>query len=118
MSEAQVIQKLISGKKRSNDNIICIFSKLMMEEKVNAALKILDEDIHNSVLEPNEKVISKLKSLHPEPAKVQLDALIQGPLMPVNHAHYNGIDEHLIFKAANATKGSGGPSQMDALQWR
>ena len=86
--------------------------------KIRSALKILEENAHNSVLQPNNEVISKLKQLHPQPAEISKDALLQGPIYPINPAHFYDINEQLILKAANATKGSGGPSQMDAPQWK
>ena len=43
---------------------------------------------------------------------------MQGPLTEVSPAYFYSIDENQIFKAANQTKGSGGPSQLDAKQWR
>ena len=82
------------------------------------ALKLLDENAHNAVLDPNEEVLEKLRQLHPQPAEISNDALIKGPLMKINPAEYFNIDEQLVLKAANSTKGSGGPSQMDAQQWK
>ena len=115
------IQKKLqqSKKQRSNEDISRIFSKLMFEGKVKAAMKFLEENAQNCVLQPNNDVIEKLKQLHPAPAadpKVKL--LIKGPLRKVDPAQYCDIDEQSILKAANVTKGSGGPSQMDANQWR
>ena len=103
-------QKLKSGKRRTNDDIVRIFSKLMFEGKVSAALKFLDENAHNAVLDPNEEVL--------QPQEISKDALIKGPLMKINPAKYFDIDEQLVLKAANTTKGSGGPSQLDAQQWK
>ena len=118
--QANTIQKKLQQSKsqRSNEDISRIFSKLMFEGKVSAAMKFLDENAQNSVLPPTDEVISKLQRLHPPPAEVTASALIKGPLQSIDPAHYFDIDEQQILKAANSTKGSGGPSQMDAHQWR
>ena len=91
----------------------------MLEGKVGAALKFLDENATNSVLHPNQEVIAKLRKLHPQPAEILPESLIQqGPIDRVSPTKFSDIDEQLILKAANYTKGSGGPSLMDANQWR
>ena len=65
------IQKKLqqSRKQRSDDDISRIFSKLMLEGKVKSALKFLEENAQNCVLQPNDEVIQKLKQLHPEPTE-------------------------------------------------
>ena len=70
------------------------------------------------MLTPTEDVVNKLKLLHPESANIQPDTLIHGPIEEISPAYFYSIDENEILKAANATKGSGGPSQQDAQQWR
>ena len=110
--EGAAIQKKIvaSGNKpRSNNDIVRIFTKLMLEGKVGAALKYLEEQSENAVLKPTEEIIAKLKQLHPDSTEIQPNSLIQGPLKDdISPAYFNNIDEGQIFKAASRTKGSGG----------
>jgi hypothetical protein len=90
----------------------------MFEGKVGAALKFLDENSNNAVLKSTIEVIDKLKTMHPEPETILPHALISGPVAEVSTAHFYDITEQQILKAASHTKGAGGPSLMDAKQWR
>ena len=118
--ETKTIQSKLSASRqqKSDKDITRIFSKLMFEGKVGPALKFLENQYENSVLSPTEDVVTKLQSLHPEPAEILPNTLLQGPLEEISPAYFYTIDEDQIFRAANATKGSGGPSQEDAQQWR
>ena len=118
-NDNRVIQKKLSVKpKKSSHDITRVVSKLMFEGKVGAAMKFLDENADNTVLHPTPQVVEKLKTLHPEPAEIFSETLIQGPLNRVSTAHFNNITEQEIMNAARQTKGSGGPSMMDGKQWR
>ena len=70
------------------------------------------------MLESNEAVINKLKDLHPIPLEVLPNTLMQGPIEEISPAIFHCINEQNILKAANQVKGSGGPSLLDAKQWR
>ena len=119
--EVATIQKKLQAskkKQRTDEDISRVFSKLMLEGKVGAALKFLEEQSENAVLKPTADIIKKLEALHPEANTVEPETLIQGPREEVPPAYFYCIDELHIFKAANQTKGSGGPSQQDAQQWK
>ena len=119
--EGLTIQKKLSSsqkKPRTNEDISRVFSKLMMEGKVGAALKFLEEQSENAVLQPTEEIIVKLRALHPTANDIQPNTLINGPIEETSGATFYSIDEQQIFKAANRTKGSGGPSLLDAQQWK
>ena len=90
----------------------------MFEGKVRAALRFLDENAENAVLKPTNEVLGKLKILHPAQADVLPNSLLNGPLQQPSPAHFNVINEQDVFKAASKTKGSGGPSLLDAKQWK
>ena len=114
LRDCKVIQKkLRSGKTRTLKDINRIFTKLVFEGKTGAALKFLDENADNAVLSPSESVINKLKLLHPPAAEILPHSLINGPLVIPSPSNFS-----CIFKAASQTKGSGGPSLLDAKQWR
>ena len=58
--------KIQSSKKwKTKDDITRIFSKLMLEGKVGAALKFFKDQSENAVLSPTEEVVEKLRVLHP-----------------------------------------------------
>jgi len=118
MKECQIIQRKIkTSKNRSSEDVSRIFSRLMFVGKVSAALKFLDKNSENGVLEPTEEVITLLHEKHPEPAAIQPGTLFEGPLQPVSPAHFSDIDEQTVMKAALRTKGSAGPSHFDSDQF-
>ena len=92
----------------------------MFEGKVGAALKFLESNSSNTVHKPKptEQVVKKLLGLHPQAAEIHPESLMQGPLQPISPAHFNDINEQTILKAAKFTHGSGGPSLLDAKQWK
>ena len=103
-----VIQKKLTSKpQKAPEDVTRIFSRLMFEGKVGAALKFLDENSSNSVLKSTEQVIHKLRTLHPEASEILAESLMQGPLQEVSSAHFNNIKEQSILKAASHTHGSG-----------
>ena len=90
----------------------------MFEGKVGAALKFLDENAENAVLQPTAEVIAKLRTLHPEQSEISPGTLLHGPLEEVSSGYFNNITEQNIQKLARQTKGAGGTSMMDSRQWK
>ena len=89
----------------------------MMKGKVNAALKMLT-DSHIGVHQANEEVLSTLREKHPHPSPITENTLLNGPVNSVLPCYFDSIAETMIYKAASLTKGAGGPSQLDAEQYR
>ena len=77
---------------------------------------MLSKDYENSVLQFDEKVLEDLKLKHPAPADVKKDSLLHGPMNKIPNCHFDEIDEMMIG-AASLTKGSGGPSHVDAINF-
>ena len=94
------------------------FSRFMSEGNISAALKLLDENSGSGVLELTEDVMKELRKKHPEPADFSFDPILSGPTQPFPKYFFDCIDEQTILKAAKDTKGSGGPSGLDAEQLR
>ena len=107
-----------SDPKNKTENLSKRFSKLMMEGNISAALKLLDSANSAGVLSLTDEVMEELLKKHPEPAPITGEPLLHGPLRPVPECFYDSIDEQTILKAAKYTKGSAGPSGMDADQYR
>ena len=63
-------------------------------------------------------MMTELKKKHPEPAPIQGDPLLRGPLQPIPECFFDSICEQTILKAAKDTKGSGGPSGLGTDQCR
>ena len=61
-------QKLVTSqsRSRSTDDIARVFSKLMFEGKVKAAIKFIEKNSDCGVLPATDEVIEQLKEKHPE----------------------------------------------------
>ena len=119
LRDNRIIQKKLSERpNRTARDVTRVFTKLIFEGKIGAAMKYLDENAENAVLQSTPEVIEKLRTLHPQPGRIYPETLLQGPLPLVSTAHFNNITEEEIMKAAQQTKGSGGPSHLDAKQWK
>ena len=68
VAECRDIQYRLRLRKRQAD-ISRIFSKLMMERKIHAALRFLSEKLQNEVYQLSENVLKSLQEKHPAPAK-------------------------------------------------
>ena len=107
-----------SRSKNQTNNLSKKFSKFMSEGNISAALKLLDKTNSTGLLPLTEEVMKELRSKHPNPVPPTSDSLLCGPIQNIPDCFFDGIDEQAILKAAKDTKGSGGPSGMDADQYR
>ena len=121
MREIKMIQasfKVSSESKNKTENLSKRFAKFMTEGNVSAALKLLDSTNSTGMLSLTDEVMEELLKKHPEPAPITGEPLLHGPILPVPECFYDSIDEQTILKSAKYTKGSAGPSGMDADQFR
>ena len=63
-------------------------------------------------------MVDLLKQKHPEPDECSPEALLQFPFRSVHLVAYDDINDSLVLRAAVLTKGSSGPSRLDADSWR
>ena len=89
-----------------------------MEGKISAALKFLDKESSSGVLTLSNDVTQELNEKHPKAAPVSDNSLLYGPIDYIPKCIFDSIDEMLVLKAALNTKGSAGPSGMDAELFR
>jgi hypothetical protein len=101
-------------KVRSVEDMSKTFAKLVMQGKITAAIKLLDKDSSSGLCNLSPEVIEELKQKRPIAAEVQKGTLLYGPLNYVPPNIFDLIDEQTIYNAAMKTKGSAGPSGMDA----
>ena len=106
------------------------FANLMFKGKTEAALKLLSQKGRGRVLQatqlvditnPNSPtVLDSLKSKHPPAQPAISNALpLESPEPPQIHpVIFDSIDASTIRSSALATKGSAGPSGLDAHCWR
>ena len=90
----------------------------MLQGKVNAAIKLLDRVNVGSVLPLCTDTVQKLKLKHPNGSEAKQSALLTGEVPFCDPAMFNNLDENRIRQAALRTRGSCGPSGMDANGWR
>ena len=90
----------------------------MEKGNVNAAIRIVTNNMGGGILPLNDETLSLLEQKHPEGREVNEDFILQGPISTVNPIVYDVIDGSRVLKAAQKTKGGSGPSGLDADGWR
>ena len=90
----------------------------MQRGNVNAAIRLLTDNMSHGILPLNKETLGLLIQKHPESEEATKDVILQGPIKEANPIVFETIDESLILKSAQATKGGSGPSGMDADGWR
>ena len=94
------------------------FAKLVLEGKINAAMKLLDQQSSGGVLPLSQSTINELKRKHPEASEADPSLLIDGQPPFVDPVMFQNITETTISTATLRTRGSSGPSGLDAEGWR
>ena len=116
--EGRVIQQQLNRSKRSkNEDMSRNFAKLVFQGKINAALKLLSSESDFGVHQINDDIINELRRKHPDPSPIQENTLLNGPINFILPSYFDSIDENMVLKATQLTKGAGGPSQLDAEQY-
>lgn len=119
--EANALQKRLPnlGKKKNISFISRKFREHMQKGNVNSAIKLLTNNMEGGILPLSEETVELLKIKHPASKNiVNEDVLLQGPLQTVERVIFNVIDETMVLKAAQTTRGGSGPSGIDADGWR
>ena len=115
LKEGRTIQRrLMKSVQKPTVDTARVFSKLMFEGKVTAAVRMLCEQDSKGVLPMSDETLAQLKKKHPEPAGLEAETLLHGPIAEVDDSYYNGINGDMIFRAAKFTNGGAGPTQTDA----
>ena len=120
MKEIRFIQdRFVNFKRaRSVEDLSRAFAKLVFQGKLTAAIKMLDRENSSGLFQLSDEVLTQLKEKHPSPAEIEEESLLHGPIDLVPPGIFDLIDEHRIFDSALKTKGSAGPSGMDAELYR
>ncbi len=115
LNEGRIIQSRIGkGKKSEPINRAKIFAKLVMEGQINSAMRFLNDDISGGVLPLTDDVMLQLREKHPEAQPAKSRVLLRGPTQDIPESLYLAINGEMVREAALRTKGSGGPSGVDA----
>jgi len=117
LHEAETIQKSLKTicSKRYISEISKKFASHMHKGNVNAAIKLLTDNMQNGILPLNDETLKLLKQKHLSPEEV---ILLPDTMEYVHPIKFEGIDEECIRKATIKTRGGSGPSGMDADGWR
>ena len=86
----------------------------MKKGNVNAALKLLTNNLKDGIFPLNIQPLNSLKEKHPESKDASIDILLTDISQRVHPIIFAGIDKEMVRKAAIKTKGGSGPSAMDA----
>ena len=120
VKEVRFIQeKFVSSRKaKSIEDISRIFARLVMQGKITAAIKLLDRESSTALVTPLREVLEELEKKHPSTAEIREECLLNGPIDQIPPNIFDLINKQMIYDAALKTKGSAGPSGMDAELYR
>ena len=90
----------------------------MKKGNINAAVKLVTNNMQDLILSLNNETLNKLKEKHPKSKNVNNSILLTGVPQDVHPIMFAGLDEEMIRKAAIKTNGGSGPSTMDTGGWR
>ena len=114
-----MIQKRLTKPRRNDQlNKAKMFAKLVLEGQINSTLRYLSEQDSGGILSPTDDLMIQLQDKHPSAQKAQLRSLVFGPIGDIPNVVYHQINGEMIKEAALKTKGSGGPSGIDANGFR
>ena len=120
LKEVRFIQgKFVNSKKvRTVEDISKVFAILVFQGNLSAASKLLDSESLTGLLNLTPEALERLKEKYPEAADIADKSLSYGPIDCISAGVFDLIDEKMTFDAATKTKGSAGPSGMDAELYR
>ena len=93
------------------------FGDLMRTGKVAPAIRSITKEGTDGLLAITEETKKLLEEKHPEPSERE-GLRFRGEFRRPNPVIYECINGEMIRKKANSTKGSAGPSGLDAEGWR
>ena len=82
------------------------FASLMMQGKIQHALRLLQKEYNNGILPLNTDTMNELSNNHPDAQPKYAEMLLNGPIKRVSRVIYDEIDSVSIRKSAMKTKGS------------
>ena len=120
LMECRSIQKRLttSNVQSKNTDIAKKFANFMIHGKVNSAMRLLEENATGGVLDLTDETMQSLRNKHPDRQPINDVMMLHGPIFKVDKVIYDNINADLIKTCASKTKGSAGPSGLDAEEWR
>ena len=130
MREGRTIQQHLPINRRTESDLMeqntRIFSKLVFEGKIQAALRFLSNNHGGGVLglddmiTEDRTVMDALRDKHPEARPMQAEALVTSSCSPpdVHPVLFERLTGSSIRTAALRSQGAAGPSGVDAAGWQ
>ena len=108
LNETRAIQKRLPQRQKpeTTEEKPKIFAKFVLEGKVNAAIRLPDDDTSSEVLTLSADVIKTLRQKHPNAKPSDDTVMLHGPFNHVNEIIFDGINADLVR-----------PSGLDANFW-
>ena len=117
--EGRMIQRRLTNSRRADPpNKAKVFANLVMTGQINSALRYLSDDDGGGILPLSDDVMRQRREKHPAAQDAHLGSLLFGPIEEVPDTMYYQINGEMVSDAALRTKGSGGPSGVDANGFR
>jgi hypothetical protein len=98
----------------STPQLSATFAKLIFAGRVNAALRLLKDQVSAGPQVLTDEVLQTLEKLHPDSSEPIPEIMQTGPFPEVHPVIFESITAVSIKRAAMKTRGSGGVSGMDA----
>ena len=121
LREGEALQRRLpksDGGKNSTAERAKRLKNLVIEGKINPALRLLDTSATTGILPINSETCALLKEKHPDAAPKFQEMLLNGPLKNVEPVIFESITGEMIQKLSLKTKGAAGPSLFDADDWK
>jgi hypothetical protein len=120
--EARTLQTLFQQQRSrrfaKEDDLTRRFTHLMLNGKVQAAIRLVTDHSKGGILPLSPEVYASLQQKHPPSVASSPEVLISGCVPDVQPIRFAGITAALIRQSALHTNGGAGPSGADADQWR
>ena len=111
------IQDRLKDPKANDRHHEKVFTRLMLQGKVSAALRWVGSQ-RSGLLDVDDEVVSCLKEKHPIPGTVVEEALLKGPVEAFEDIIFDSIDAELVQRTSKSISGAAGPSGADAEIWK
>ena len=119
LNEARSIQKMLSQqqKPQTTEGKVKIFAKLVLEGKINGAIRPLDDDTSYGVLPLLANGIKTLCQKYPDARLSNNSMMLHGPFIHVKKIIFDEVNAELVRKCAIKSKGSHEPSGRGTNFW-
>ena len=116
--KCEATQQELNKSRRCQSSINKQFAKQFLEEILTTAMNLIEQKDSKGVLQPNQSVLEELQKMHPPRQQVVTSKRIQLSPAEENPVVFEFINQSETYHAAMQTRGSNGPSGLDATNFR